>query len=221
MDVDPEDGFRFHSTDWGYFQLVYGGATPLGGVDLTQGGHDRLLVRFGEIGAGFHPFGLYVNKASSSSSNGRSLYLLDAWDGIVLEARYAMFPTVFSDVDKIIVDAFRNPANTAFEIESIVTGRRGTPGDFNYDGVVDGADLAEWQRTLGVNTYNGSTLGFVASTDADENGYVNGADFLVWQRQPRGAGAQPDPRTRRGDFARNGHAGWSDVPAATKTVIGV
>lgn len=191
--LEIADGLQFGSTGWGYFRLTYGGVAPLGGIDLTQGGHDRILFRFGEIGPGFHPFGLYVNKPSNSSSNGQSLYLLDAWDDIVLEARYSTFPTTFTAVDTIIVDAFRNPANSEFEIKSIVTGRRELPGDFNYDGVVDLADLAAWQRTLGVNTRNGLLVGFVASADADENGLVDGADFLIWQRNLGATAPNPIP----------------------------
>lgn len=47
------------------------------------------------------------------------------------------------------------------------------PGDFDGDGEVDGADLAQWQG--GVSAAGG--LG-----DADFDGDSDGADFLAWQR---------------------------------------
>jgi autotransporter-associated beta strand protein len=47
------------------------------------------------------------------------------------------------------------------------------PGDFNGDGFVDGADLAQWQGDFGLN----------ADSDADSDGDTDGADFLAWQRQ--------------------------------------
>nr|MBA3484680.1 VCBS repeat-containing protein [Pirellulales bacterium] len=48
-----------------------------------------------------------------------------------------------------------------------------TPGDFNGDGQVDSADLAQWQGDFGVN----------ALSDANLDGLSDGADFLWWQRQ--------------------------------------
>lgn len=179
--VDAAGGFRFQSSDWGYFNLTYGGVTPLGGVDLTQDGHDRLFIQLGEIGADFRPFNLYVNLPPSSSNNGRGLYIRDAWDGILLEALYAKFPVSFTAVDKITINTFRNPAGTAFELNGVTTGRRGATGDFNYDGVIDANDLGELRKAFGVTTFDGATLAFVASADADQNGFVNGADFLSWQ----------------------------------------
>jgi len=49
--------------------------------------------------------------------------------------------------------------------------------DFTKDGVVDAADLAEWQGDFGLNP----------DSDADEDGDSDGADFLVWQRQYEGS----------------------------------
>jgi hypothetical protein len=56
-------------------------------------------------------------------------------------------------------------------------------GDFNGDGMVDGADLAQWQGDFGP-TDNGS--------DADGDGDSDGADFLAWQ-QNVGTGAPALP----------------------------
>jgi hypothetical protein len=48
------------------------------------------------------------------------------------------------------------------------------PGDFNNDGMIDGADLAQWRGDFGETTGGGS--------DADNDGDSDGADFLAWQR---------------------------------------
>ena len=47
-----------------------------------------------------------------------------------------------------------------------------TPGDFDGDGDVDGADLAQWEGDYGVN----------GESDADSDGDSDGQDFLEWQR---------------------------------------
>jgi cytochrome c peroxidase len=48
------------------------------------------------------------------------------------------------------------------------------PGDFDDNGLVDGADLALWNADFGA-TVN-------ADADADGDGDADGADFLAWQR---------------------------------------
>jgi probable HAF family extracellular repeat protein len=47
------------------------------------------------------------------------------------------------------------------------------PGDFDADGAVDAADLAQWR----------SDFGTTADSDADNDNDSDGADFLAWQRQ--------------------------------------
>jgi hypothetical protein len=46
------------------------------------------------------------------------------------------------------------------------------PGDFNADGLVNGADLFQWKAARGT-----------AGADADLDGDSDGADFLSWQRR--------------------------------------
>ena len=180
--IKPEGGFRFESTDWGYFSMQYGAVEPLAAIDLTQEGHDRVLVRFGAVDAGFHPFGLFLSSTNSTAAYGQTIYVFDAWDDIVLEVPFTRNAADETSVDRISIDVFRNPRDTAFEIESIVTGRRGPLGDFNYDGLVDVADYDVWSRTFAVHTGSGLSASYVASADANEDGRVDGGDFLTWQR---------------------------------------
>ena len=182
LEISADERLNFSSSGWGYFKLTYGGVEPLDDVDLTAGGHNRLRIQLGEIVSGFHPLGIYVNRSSSSSSNGVSVSLQDSWDGLTLDVPYAGFPVSFTAVNDIIIDVFRNPAGTSFAIESITTAAPSAPGDFNHDGVVDEDDLAVWQRYVGVNTRNGVYASFLAVADGNQDGVVDGAGFLLWQR---------------------------------------
>lgn len=64
-------------------------------------------------------------------------------------------------------------------------------GDFNNDGMVDGADLAEWKTNFGTGP----------GADADGDGDSDGADFLAWQQNfgataaVASAAAVPEPTT--------------------------
>jgi hypothetical protein len=68
-------------------------------------------------------------------------------------------------------------------------------GDFNRDGVVNGADLTNWKTGFG-------TIGSATHTqgDADGDADVDGAEFLTWQRQlgttsaAESAATIPEPR---------------------------
>ncbi len=48
----------------------------------------------------------------------------------------------------------------------------GTPGDFDGDGDVDAADLAQWEGDFGIN----------GNSDSNLDGNSDGLDFLAWQR---------------------------------------
>ena len=65
-----------------------------------------------------------------------------------------------------------NGAGAAFPMEAT---RPYLAGDFQFDGLVDAADLAVWQATYG-------TGGPFVAADGDFDGRVTGGDFLVWQR---------------------------------------
>ncbi len=67
-------------------------------------------------------------------------------------------------------------------IDNIRLLREPVVGDFNADGVVDGADLSVWQAAFGISD----------GADADGDGDSDGADFLAWQRNVGvGEGLEP------------------------------
>jgi hypothetical protein len=81
-----------------------------------------------------------------------------------------------------------------------------TPGDFNGDGKVDGADLAAWQSNFPLAS--GGTL---AAGDSDGDGDVDGADFIAWQTHlgaGSGSGASPVPEPGAFILALSALAGW-------------
>jgi hypothetical protein len=116
---------------------------------------------------------------------------------MIVEIPYAGFPAPFTAVQKIALDVLRNPANTGFGLESISTAGPSLAGDFNRDGLVDGEDLTEWKKYVGVITSNGAQSKVLATADANADGRVDGADFLAWQRAlgatPSEAMAAPEP----------------------------
>jgi hypothetical protein len=57
-------------------------------------------------------------------------------------------------------------------IDNVQLLRAATPGDFNADGEINGADLQKWKLDFGMG----------AGSDADGDGDSDGADYLVWQR---------------------------------------
>ena len=72
----------------------------------------------------------------------------------------------------------------------LVEAEPGTPGDFNGDGNIDGADFVIWQTNFPNNTGT-ATLDM---GDANGDGSVDGADFVVWQTSfPTTASIQPVP----------------------------
>jgi len=192
-----DDRFKFSSVGWGYVTLTYGAAESLGGVDLTQNGHDRFRIKFGKVTTNYTPMALYINLSPSSSSNGVSWTATKTWDGGAIEIPFASFPSSLTSVQKIVFDAFRNQAGTEFEIESISTSGPHLAGDFNRDGAVDADDLEVWQQQSGMDTRNGSILRVIATADANLDGRVDGADFLAWQHTVGGqttpAVALPEP----------------------------
>ncbi len=70
-------------------------------------------------------------------------------------------------VPGLLFDVIYNPTNVVLTVSPAFT------ADFDEDGVVDAADLAQWQGDFGVN----------ALSDADADGDSDGDDFLAWQRQ--------------------------------------
>ena len=67
------------------------------------------------------------------------------------------------------------------KIDYRVTTATSYAADFNNDGLVNGADLAEWRGDFRIN----------GVSDADNDNDSDGADFLTWQRQVGSGAATP------------------------------
>jgi len=90
-------------------------------------------------------------------------------------------------------------------------------GDFDRDGVVDGADLAQWEGDYGLND----------NSDADDDGDSDGADFLIWQRN-LGLSCPPALVSESFDYtigtklaggSANGGTGWAGGWTTTQTAL--
>ncbi len=72
---------------------------------------------------------------------------------------------------------------------TVVATTPASPADFDHDGDVDAADLAQWKTGFGKTSPG----------DADDNGKVDGANFLAWQRAYTGSSnastTVPEPAT--------------------------
>lgn len=71
---------------------------------------------------------------------------------------------------------------TVNSIEAFEIGRERFPkpkqGDYNNNGLVDGADFLIWQRTLGQEVLNEGD-----GADGDESGFVDAGDLAFWQER--------------------------------------
>nr|MBA3482946.1 PEP-CTERM sorting domain-containing protein [Pirellulales bacterium] len=69
----------------------------------------------------------------------------------------------------LLFDVVYNPTN----VQLVVVQGPIYSADFDMDGDVDGADLAQWKGDFGLN----------GDSDADADGDSDGTDFLMWQQQ--------------------------------------
>ena len=93
-----------------------------------------------------------------------------------IDARtYASVPTdgVMSRIFPSNTLATNSPTNYSGNAGSVNLAPPASAADFNGDGTVNGADLADWQADYALN----------GESDADGDLDSDGADFLVWQRE--------------------------------------
>jgi hypothetical protein len=200
LDINPTTGLNFSSSGSGYFQQKYTFGSAGQGIDLTQGGQDRFRLRFGDVSnPSFVPIGLYVTLPPTSSSNGVSTYFGN-WGGIILEYPFAAFPVSMTAAQSLTLDVARNPPGASIQLKSITTAGPPLAGDYDRNGVVDGADYDVWRRFFGIDTRNGPTFP-IASADGNNDGRVNAADYILWRKNfmsgfgasPAGPSAVPEP----------------------------
>lgn len=61
-----------------------------------------------------------------------------------------------------------------------------SPGDYNYDGLVDGSDYALWKESFGLTELPPVSEGYA---DGNRDGVINMADYTVWRDNLGRAGA--------------------------------
>ena len=150
---------RFESATDATLQMFIGGTTP--GTELSN-----LLVTAGTAQLdGTLALSLFDDGGGFAPELGDQFAIITAPGGVVGQ---------FSD----LVQPSGMPTGLLFEVQytpnSVVLFVDNTyEADFDRDGDVDGADLAVWNSTYGLNNY----------ADANSDGQSDGADFLVWQRQ--------------------------------------
>jgi hypothetical protein len=106
----------------------------------------------------------FVNGIDLAAQIGRTFDLFD-WTGVSPTGSFTIDSPYNWDLSKLYTTG-------EVTLLSIVS----TPGDFDADGDVDGADFVAWQTNF--PKASGATL---AQGDSDGDGDVDGADFVVWQ----------------------------------------
>jgi GH25 family lysozyme M1 (1,4-beta-N-acetylmuramidase) len=89
-------------------------------------------------------------------------------------------PGVAGPVDGDVYDG------TMSQLKSLLLGNKGTPGDYDGDGVVGVGDYVMWRKTMGM------TVPLYTGADGNGNARVDEGDFSVWQKnfnRTYGAGA--------------------------------
>jgi hypothetical protein len=208
-----EAGFRLHGYSYQYEGAAAGGngemvlnilsgaaLTDVGSFPLTLDGGKDYRVIFEVIGNVLHGQVLELdaggNVVATVADQTRDLDAnppgIRNWDGdpMTPDAEFVPYASGYSGVYGIGHVFYKDADFTVdnFRSESLGTIQ---PGDFNADGNVDGADLAQWKDDFGVND----------DSDADVDGDTDGADFLIWQQNYGAAplapavAAVPEPGT--------------------------
>ena len=146
-------------------------------IELTTAfSYDQLLVTGNATLAGT----LQIDSLSGFLPNGTQSFTILSANSVSGTFATEMLPSV----PGLIFDVIYNPQSVVLTVSPAFT------ADFDEDGDVDAADLAQWQGDFGAN----------ALSDADDDGDSDGDDFLQWQRQlgspspaTPAAGAVPEP----------------------------
>lgn len=168
------------------FFLVYGNQ-PTQFKDLGEGGMDRFRLTFEEIPDDVSgPFYIGVNQDEVLSKDWAvGLALNDLRGGRIIDIPFSKLNKPVSGVFRIHLVAYGVTNN--WTLKSVTTAGPPAPGDFDRNGVVNGADLAEFKRVFGRGKLEssrppGTVLSGFYSADDNLDGRVDGRDFLAWQR---------------------------------------
>jgi hypothetical protein len=209
--LDSDNGFQFLYIPYTATNLIGGHIQGSNGSSITSAGDARFDVT--RNSAGQYAISIFEADGTTKKTEGDGMLMLsvassipdsttlpdrtflsyefDAGSGnFIVESRELLSTSGSDDVfgnDFHLRDSNFYFAWVDFE-NPLSLGGAAIPGDFDGDGDVDGADLAQWKGA------HGST----AAGDADGDGDSDGNDFLVWQQNvgtglPGGAGAVPEP----------------------------
>jgi hypothetical protein len=125
-------------------------------------------------GEGGDPFGVGWDEAAGSSANILSEANLTSMLSVASGASVSLGTGFSIGGAQDLSMSYAAPGGVALQggFVKFVSGG-GVVGDFNHDGTVNAADLAEWRGDFGPT----------GGSDADNDGDSDGNDFLIWQRR--------------------------------------
>jgi len=170
----------------------YGNQTPLN-ANLSADGANALVFDFASVD--FESGIGYFDMTFSTQSISNYLYvpIQDSAAPVSLVVPYRAFQRNATNVNFANITRFQFGTGNGnlrgdFTLNQIRTAYF-PEGDYNFDGAVDGTDLAVWRTNFAnEGLYGGSYP--VNAADGNRDGFVNAADYILW-RNNRSTGSSP------------------------------